>query len=146
MQQRLLKHQLRRANHRKNLELAKARRVYESLAALEPTLEAARSLPAGLMAMYESVSTLPTLQPATISALAQLKRSDAGRRQWEMGKTGYLNWAITQLTLRAKEEGKEELLPIVANAEVFWKACAAMDEVSRELDNADEDVVMDEEE
>ncbi|KAJ7654736.1 Mis12 protein-domain-containing protein [Mycena rosella] len=142
--QRLLKHHLRRANQRKAIELARARKIYESLADSESTLDAARLLPAALVAMQESVSTLPALEPATMSALTQLRRSEAGKRQWEMGKAGYMDWAISQLVLKAKEEGGEELLPDVANADLFRKACAAMNQVSRELDGADEDVEMEE--
>ncbi|KAJ7492179.1 Mis12-domain-containing protein [Mycena latifolia] len=144
--QRRLKHHLRRVNHRQNIELERARKLYDSLAAYEPILETARSLPPAVRSMYESVATLPALEPATISALAQLRHSEAGKRQWEMGKTGYIDWAISQLVLKAKEEGGEELLPDVANADLFRKACAAMNDVSRELEGPDGDVAMEEEE
>ncbi|KAJ7103097.1 Mis12-domain-containing protein [Mycena belliarum] len=143
-QQRRLKHHLRRANQRNSLELRRARKLYESLAPYEPILDTAQSLPAALMRMYESVSTLPTLEPATVSTLAQLRRSEAGKRQWEMGKAGYMDWAISQLVLKAREEGGEELLPDIANAELLRKACAAMNEVSRELEGDDGDVEMEE--
>jgi kinetochore protein Mis12/MTW1 len=142
MKQRKLRRHLIRANHRKSIELGKARQLFDNLAAYESTV-AATSLPAALLAMQKSVSTLPELEPATISALSQFRLTEAGKRQWEMGKTGYINWAISQLLVKAKEDGGEELLPDVANAEMFRKASAAMDEVSRDLD-ADDDEAMEE--
>ncbi|KAJ7146222.1 Mis12 protein-domain-containing protein [Mycena epipterygia] len=135
--QRRLRQQLKRANHRQDTKVRKARKVFEILATYEPTVVAARSLPAGLMAMHESVSSLPELEPATISALAQLRLTEAGKRQWEMGRTGYINWAIAQLLVKSEEDGGNELLPDVANAEMFRKASAAMDIVSRDLASAD---------
>ncbi|KAJ6601375.1 Mis12 protein-domain-containing protein [Mycena vulgaris] len=118
--QRRLKHQLRRENHRQNIELGRARKQYERLTAFEPPLNAAR------VAARGTHVDVP------------LRRSEAGKRQWEMGKTGYIDWAISQLVLKAKAEGGAELLPDVANAELFRKACAAMDDVSRELEGADD--------
>ncbi|KAJ6541896.1 Mis12 protein-domain-containing protein [Mycena capillaripes] len=141
-QQRKLKRQLIRANHRKSVELGKARQLFDNLVAYE-SAAAATSLPAALLAMQKSVSTLPELEPATISALSQFRLTEAGKRQWEMGKTGYINWAISQLLVKAKEEGGSELLPDVANAEMFRRASAAMDEVTRDLDT-DGDIPMEE--
>ncbi|KAJ7902976.1 Mis12 protein-domain-containing protein [Mycena leptocephala] len=138
--QRKLRHQLMWANHRKSVELEKARQLCDNLAAYESTA-AATSLPTALMAMQKSVSTLPELEPATISALSQFRLSGAGKRQWEMGKTGYINWAISQLLVKAKEDGGSELLPDFANAEMFLRASAAMDEVTGDLDT-DGDIAM----
>ncbi|KAJ7508633.1 Mis12 protein-domain-containing protein [Mycena galericulata] len=126
--QRRLKRELIRANRRKDLEIQEARKIFDGLAPYEGTMETAKSLPAHLMALYESVSTLPELEPATLSALSQLRHTEAGKRQWEMGKTGYINWVITQLLVKAKEDGGEELFPDLAlSAEAFRKATAAMD-------------------
>ncbi|KAJ7750310.1 Mis12 protein-domain-containing protein [Mycena metata] len=138
--QRKLKRQLIRASHRKNIELVKAQELFNSLAAYEG-MDAAKALPTALLAMQKSIATLPKLEPATISALSQLRHTEAGKRQWEMGKTGYINWAISQLLVKAKEDGGDELLPDVANAEMFRRASAAMDEVTRDLDGV-EDVAM----
>lgn len=55
--------------------------------------------------MYGSVSTLPPLDPATIASLTQIQLTDPGKRQWETNKTGYVNWAISQLLAKAKEDG-----------------------------------------
>ncbi|KAJ6486160.1 Mis12 protein-domain-containing protein [Mycena vitilis] len=143
--QRKLRRQLIRANHRKSVELGKARQLFDNLAAYESTV-AAPSLPGALMEMQKSVSTLPELESATISALTQFRLTEAGKRQWEQGKTGYINWAVSQLLVKAKEDGGGELLPDVANAEMFRRASAAMDEVARGLDDEEDDVEMEEEE
>lgn len=91
-------------------------------------MDAAKSAPAGLMAMYDSVSTLPELETATLSAMSQLRHTEAGKRQWEMGKTGYINWVISQLLVKAKEDGGEQLYPDLAlSAESFRRASAVMD-------------------
>ncbi|KAJ6596767.1 hypothetical protein B0H10DRAFT_2441763 [Mycena sp. CBHHK59/15] len=130
--QRRLRHHLKRANHRQTIELRRARKMFDSLAAYETTVDAVRLLPDQLMAMHSSISTLPELEPATISALPSSGRR-GGKRQWEMGKT---------------EEGGGELLPDIANAEMFRKASEVMDgvsrslETSRNLETGDEDVAM----
>ncbi|KAF8204345.1 Mis12 protein-domain-containing protein [Mycena galopus ATCC 62051] len=135
--QRRLKRHLIRANHRKGVELQKTRQLVDTLAPYESTAAAATSLPAALLEMQKSVSTLPELTPATMSALAQFRVTEAGKRQWETGTTGYINWAVEQLRLKAKEDGGEELLPDLANAEMYRRASAAMEEVSKEMDNGD---------
>ncbi|KAJ7705114.1 Mis12 protein-domain-containing protein [Mycena metata] len=114
--QRKLKRQLIRANHRKNMELVKAQELFNSLAAYE-AMDAAKALPTALLA------------------------SRSGETPVGDGQTGYINWAISQLLVKAKEDGGDELLPDVANAEMFRRASAAMDEVTRDLDGV-EDVAM----
>ncbi|KAJ7733572.1 Mis12 protein-domain-containing protein [Mycena maculata] len=137
--QRRLKHQLVRANRRKTLQLGKARKAFDSLAPYEAAMDTAKLLPARLMEMYASVSTLPELEPVTLSALSQLRHTEAGKRQWEMGTTGYINWVISHLLVKAKEDGGEELFPDLAlNAEAFRKATAAMDS----FPDSDGDVAM----
>ncbi|KAF8204357.1 hypothetical protein K438DRAFT_1819697 [Mycena galopus ATCC 62051] len=116
--------------------------LVDTLAPYESTAAAATSLPAALLEMQKSVSTLPELTPATMFALAQLRVTEAGKRQWETGTTGYINWAVEQLRLKAKEDGEEELLPDLANTEMYRRASAAMEEVSKEMDGGD--VVMEE--
>jgi kinetochore protein Mis12/MTW1 len=49
-----------------------------------------------LTTMYTTVSTLPPHDPASF----QLPLPDPGKRQWETSKTGYLNWAVSQLLVR----------------------------------------------
>ncbi|KAF7347440.1 Centromere protein mis12 [Mycena venus] len=101
---RRIKRQLIRANHQKSAELRRARKLFDKLAEYESTA-AAKSLPAAVLEMQKSVSTLPELKPATIAALAKLRHTEAGKRQWETGRAGYINWAVSQLMVKAKEEG-----------------------------------------
>ncbi|KAF7337638.1 Mis12-domain-containing protein [Mycena sanguinolenta] len=135
--QRRLKRHLIRANHRYSVELRKIRQLVDTLASYESTAAAAISLPAALLEMQKSMATLPELKPVTMAALAQFRHTEAGKRQWEMGTTG--------LQVKAKEEGGEELLPDLANAEMYRRASAAMAEVSREMEpDGDGDVAMEE--
>ncbi|KAK7063816.1 Mis12-domain-containing protein [Favolaschia claudopus] len=143
--QRRLKRHLIRTNHKKSTELRKTRQLYENLAVYESTA-AAKSLPAALLELQKSVATLPELKPVTIAALTQFQHTEAGKRQWEMGTPGYINWAVSQLRVKAKESGGEELIPDLDNAEMYRRASAAMLEVDRELGaDSDGDVSMEEE-
>ncbi|KAJ7201282.1 Mis12 protein-domain-containing protein [Mycena pura] len=138
--ERKLRQQLVRANHRKKAEVRKMHQQLDKLARYDAM--DARALPEALLAMHKSVSTLPELNTATISALAQFRLTEAGTRQWEMGKTGYLKWATAQLLAKAKEDGAENLVPDVENMKMFSKASEAMDEVSRSLEAANGDIAM----
>ena len=50
--------------------------------------------------MHESASSLSP----TDSSSFPITLVDPGKRQWETSKTGYVNWAVTQLVERTKEE------------------------------------------
>lgn len=57
--------------------------------------------------MYNNVASLPPLDPA-FTAPEPTGSSEPGKRPWEMSKTGYFNWAVEQLMLRAKEKARGE--------------------------------------
>ncbi|KAG7099582.1 hypothetical protein E1B28_001412 [Marasmius oreades] len=82
-------------------------------------------LPQQLMAMNNAVINLPPLDPATIAALTQFPLNEPGKREWETSKTGYLNWAVTQLTERTREDqpGSSAVVhSIMHNVEEIGKA------------------------
>jgi len=50
-------------------------------------------------ALHANVSTLPPLEPVNTHSLPP----GPGKREWEIGKAGYLNWANAQLVQHAKK-------------------------------------------
>ena len=75
---------------------AEARRDRISL--LTPTsLNLLASIPPQLLVMYDSVRSLPVLDAEERAALLQMALTEPGKRKWETSKTGYLNWAVSQL-------------------------------------------------
>ncbi|KAF7302595.1 Mis12-domain-containing protein [Mycena chlorophos] len=129
--QRKLRQELVRANQRKKAETRRMRRLLGELAQYESIQT--QALPEALLEMQKVASSLPELRPATVSAITQLRQSEEGTRQWEMGKTGYLKWVTAQLLAKAGDGGGEDLLPDVANVEKFVAVSAALDKVSRGL-------------
>ncbi|KAF9270579.1 Mis12-domain-containing protein [Marasmius fiardii PR-910] len=87
-------------------------------------LDILAKLPQQLMAMNGAVTNLPVLDPATIAALTQFPLSEPGKREWETSKTGYLNWAVSQLLERSREEepGSTSVDRITRNVEEVGKA------------------------
>jgi kinetochore protein Mis12/MTW1 len=51
--------------------------------------------------LYSAVSTLPP-HPHLTNADVHVPGLEPGKRQWEVGKAGYLNWASTQIVQRAQ--------------------------------------------
>jgi len=51
--------------------------------------------------LYATVSTLPP-HPHLTNADVHIPGLEPGKRQWEVGKAGYLNWASTQLVQHAQ--------------------------------------------
>jgi kinetochore protein Mis12/MTW1 len=49
-------------------------------------------------ALQSGVSTLPPIDPTN----ADMPGLEPGKRQWEVGKTGFLNWARAQLIQHAQ--------------------------------------------
>ncbi|KAI0259079.1 Mis12 protein-domain-containing protein [Gloeopeniophorella convolvens] len=49
--------------------------------------------------LYSKISALAQLEPVN----ADIKLPEPGKREWETGKAGYLNWANAQLVQRAKQ-------------------------------------------
>ncbi|TDL22005.1 Mis12-domain-containing protein, partial [Rickenella mellea] len=80
-----------------------------------PSTKDLLSLPEQVLQLYESVSSLPHIDP-TASAAATSRLPDPGRRQWETNKTGYVNWAVGQLVAKSKEQGSGGGSTAVGNA------------------------------
>lgn len=65
----------------------------------ETDVELLKSLPEHVVQLFESVASLPHVDPST-TALQQ--KPDPGKRLWETGKAGYINWSIGQLISKSK--------------------------------------------
>lgn len=61
-------------------------------------LRSLHSLAADMDALQSGVSTLPPIDPTN----ADMPGLEPGKRQWEIGKTGFLNWARAQLIQHAQ--------------------------------------------
>jgi len=64
--------------------------------------ELLKTLPDQVVQLFESVASLPHVDPST-TALQQ--KPDPGKRLWETGKAGYINWSIGQLISKSKMQG-----------------------------------------
>jgi kinetochore protein Mis12/MTW1 len=60
--------------------------------------------------LYAAVSTLPP-HPHLTNADVHIPGLDPGKRQWEVGKAGYLNWASTQLVQHAQRASGGPVVP-----------------------------------
>ncbi|KAK0465218.1 Mis12 protein-domain-containing protein [Desarmillaria tabescens] len=108
-----------------------------------PALDVSAALPRKLMEMHSAVSNLPPIDPETIAALAQFQETDSGKRQWETSKSGYLNWAVSQLLSRSKTregggevEGITEQAAEIGQAEQLRQAFEITNGVREDLENA----------
>ncbi|KAI0731815.1 Mis12 protein-domain-containing protein [Fomitopsis betulina] len=89
-------------------QLAHSKARLEHLSFLRaPQLHALSALSDEFESMYNNVASLPPLDPA-FTAPEPTGSSEPGKRPWEMSKTGYFNWAVEQLMLRAKEKARGE--------------------------------------
>ncbi|KAF8869230.1 hypothetical protein BD779DRAFT_1740220 [Infundibulicybe gibba] len=87
---------------------AERRREYLSFLG-DLNLETHRDLPEKFFSMYQSLSSAPELDPATMATLVQLRMSEPGKRQWETNKTGYYNWALTQVVKNKNGQGVRKM-------------------------------------
>lgn len=72
---------------------------FDRLSFIQPDLlRSLHSLAADMDALQSGVSTLPPIDPTN----ADMPGLEPGKRQWEVGKTGFLNWARTQLIQHAQ--------------------------------------------
>jgi kinetochore protein Mis12/MTW1 len=62
-------------------------------------LHALQDLATDVDTLYADVSALPPVDPTNATMPGLL---EPGKRQWEVGKAGYLNWASAQLTRHAQ--------------------------------------------
>ncbi|KDQ53724.1 hypothetical protein JAAARDRAFT_161413 [Jaapia argillacea MUCL 33604] len=114
-----------RAVRKSAVQLRHSEQRLERLSFLHsPAMDTLSTLPEQFLTMFESVSTLPPLDPSSdsVSALSQLRLSDPGKRQWETNKTGYFYWAVEQLLARSREKAGQK-----GSASVGEAALAAYD-------------------
>jgi kinetochore protein Mis12/MTW1 len=64
-------------------------------------VDALTSLPEHVRDLFESVASLPHLDPTAATAPPL---PDPSKRPWETSKTGYINWAVGQLVAKTKEQ------------------------------------------
>jgi len=62
------------------------------------------TLPTKHLAMCQTLSSLPPLEPS----FGSVDFSEAGKRQWEPSKSGYLNWAVDRLLVKGEAMDKVE--------------------------------------
>ncbi|KAF9811490.1 hypothetical protein IEO21_06574 [Rhodonia placenta] len=106
--QRKLRRLFSRAVRSSNAQLAHSKARLEQLSFIRsPQLQELGSLADEFLAMYNAVSALPPIDPAS-TAIEQAPLPEPGKRPWETSKMGYFNWAVGQLMLRAKEHAKGE--------------------------------------
>jgi kinetochore protein Mis12/MTW1 len=75
----------------------------DRLAHLQPDkLRVLHTLAEDVGALHETVSALPPLEPSNALSLPP---PGPGKREWEIGKAGYRNWANAQLLQHGKEAG-----------------------------------------
>ncbi|OBZ77804.1 Centromere protein mis12 [Grifola frondosa] len=104
--QRKLRQLFTRAVRKSATQLARSQDRLERLQFLRaPQLQTLLELPDEFHTMYTAVSSLPPLDP-TSTVPEQITLSEPGKRLWETSRTGYLNWAVEQLMLRAKSQAK----------------------------------------
>ncbi|KAF8867682.1 hypothetical protein BD779DRAFT_1666145 [Infundibulicybe gibba] len=96
-----------------------------------PALEILRTLPDKLLPMYQSLLSLPKLEPVTVMAPEQLRMSEPGKRQWET-KQGYLDWAVSRLLAKAGGDGADSKDEWVGEVQQLK---AALDAVNADLEN-----------
>ena len=91
---------LTKAKHASRRHAKQAQARLDRLAFLQPDqLRVLHALAADVSALTANVSTLPPLDPANTHSLLP----GPGKREWEIGKAGYLNWANAQLVRHAKK-------------------------------------------
>ena len=107
IQQRKLQRLFLLAVRKSAAQRAHAEKRLERLAFLRsPQLQTLLELPHGFLATHDAVASLPPYHPDDVAHLS-VPPVEPGKRQWETSKTGYMNWAISQLIARARDKDKE---------------------------------------
>lgn len=102
-QQNHLKRLLTKAARTSRRHAKQAQTRLDRLSFVQPDrLRALHGLATDVDALYARVSALPPVDPANADASGLL---EPGKRQWEVGKAGYLNWASAQLIRHAQLPG-----------------------------------------
>ncbi|KAF5313586.1 hypothetical protein D9611_010153 [Ephemerocybe angulata] len=89
------------------------------------------ALPQQLLKLYEQTSSLPPLEPWLLqppqpansqdSSGGPLTLTGTGKREWEVGSSGYANWAVNRLLSGAKpSDGKNGGMKEEASASAMW--------------------------
>ena len=102
------------------------------------TLEGQAQLPLKFVEMYQTLSSLPLLELSP-----SVDPTEAGKRQWETNKTGYMNWALGQLMVKGMVAQVDGLPAVdkldvavteVGPGEALRLALNTVDVVKRQLD------------
>jgi kinetochore protein Mis12/MTW1 len=134
-QQRNLKRQLARAARASRRHAKQAQSRLERLAFLQPDrLRVLRALATDVNALYTGVAALPPLDPTD----ADVPGLEPGKRQWEVGKGGYLNWASAKLVQRTQGVPGGSVLALAdTSAEDVRASTEEMAVALRELERED---------
>ncbi|EGN96188.1 hypothetical protein SERLA73DRAFT_170602 [Serpula lacrymans var. lacrymans S7.3] len=102
--QRRLNRLYQRAVRRSSSKLRRSQTYTNRIAFLQsPQCRELAAIPDHLEMMFNSVSSLPTLDPSS-TILSKLPIPDHSKRPWETNKTGYIDWAVKQLLTKAKQD------------------------------------------
>ncbi|KAJ2932773.1 hypothetical protein H1R20_g4307, partial [Candolleomyces eurysporus] len=100
-----------------NSKAAKRRadkRLTQIVSAIPPeSLPTLKTLPKQLLTLYQTVSALPPVEPSLIQPAPSTNSQDSGggssialsgtgKREWEVGSSGYVNWAVNRLVTGAR--------------------------------------------
>ena len=114
LQQKHLKRLLVRAARASRRHAKQAQTRLDRLSFIQPEqLQTLGALAKDTDELYATVSTLPP-PPHPTNADVHIPGLEPGKRQWEVGKAGYLNWASAQLVQQAQRASGE---PVVLGAQ-----------------------------
>lgn len=103
-----LKRLYTRAVHKSSIQAARAQRHLQQLSFLQSLVtspsQPLSALPPHISELFNAIQHLPALDLSR----AEVPPSDPAKRQWEIGKAGYMSWAISQLIERARSMEAEK--------------------------------------
>ncbi|KIY72336.1 Mis12-domain-containing protein [Cylindrobasidium torrendii FP15055 ss-10] len=97
------KRNLKKAIHLTRGRNAIAKQRLQYLQPLDIDMREIASLPSKLMALYNALLRLPDFDSGHAAAIQRLQLPDPGKRPWETGKIGYLNWAVEELVTQQRD-------------------------------------------
>jgi kinetochore protein Mis12/MTW1 len=114
LQQKHLKRLLAKAARASRRHAKQAKTRLDRLSFIQPEqLQTLGVLAKDTDELYAAVSTLPPY-PQPTDADVHISGIEPGKRQWEVGKAGYLNWASAQLVQQAQRSSSG---PVVLDAQ-----------------------------
>ena len=137
-EQRNLERTLRRAIRTASRQRIEAKSRLLRMQSYCSTLEEQGQLPLKYVEMYQTLSSLPLLELSP-----SINTTEAGKRQWETNKTGYMNWALGQLMVKGMVAQVDGLPAVdkldatvteVGTGEALRLALNTVDVVKRQLD------------